>query len=425
MCYGQKTIAIPQDFVEINPPIVNSDEWFLLNKNINSFEININDGNLDIRKTWMKNKHELKIPTGTLYGTAGGEWGGLLIYVPFTDPKKQIEIEFANITSIFLYKNQIYITAALNYWNATGVMYKLNIEEEKRFIYEKVFDFEDVPLALTVYNDNLLIATEKNLYIVNDFKKELILENTCWNGLYPNSIAVIDENNVFVGMKGGIARLNLETRTMRFYKNVKISEQECDNDNKAGLANHINRLIRYPIMDYANNIEGTSIYQFDMDSVGKINNIQLVCSSGSLTLDEEAKRVLYNIPRKSLCWNTTQKISIDFKLVDNKIYKEDEIGYNGPQFRGGRSAVLDYIHKNLNYPPEAAEMSVQGKVVCGFIVEKDGTVGMVEILSPLNKYIDAEIVKTIIRMPSWMPGRRAGRPVRVYCLVTVKVELKH
>ena len=426
MCYGQQKMVVPPDFFEVTPPEAYSDAWFRIhNSSNNTFEVKVEDGVLGIRKIRERYTFELKIPSGTLYAYAGGESGGLK-FVPFADPKKQMDMEFATIKSIFLYNNDIYISAG-GFWEPSGALYKLNIEEGKRLTYEKVLDFEDVPLAQAIYNDKLLVVTAKNVYIIDDFKKELLFENTPWNGLVPNSVAVIDEKNIFMGMRGGIAWLDLETRKLRFFANRQSEhseEQDCENNINAELAYEIYSRMKYPMIDYANNIEGYSVYQLDTDSVGRIVNMQLVSSSGSLTLDMEAKRILYEIPRQKLCKNTTQAITINFRLADNIIYKEEEMTYRAPQFPGGRSAALVFIRDNMHYPPEAAEMAIQGKIVCGFVVEKDGTIGMVEVLTPLHRFFDAEVVRVIKRMPLWMPGRRMGRLVRVYCTVAVNVSIK-
>ena len=344
-CYGQGKINIQSDFIEISPPKTYSYDWYISNQ-INN-QVKVNDGTLNIRKICNYIPCELKISTGTLYGLSGGEWGGLLVFVPFTDPKNFIEKVFGNITSIFLFKNEIYIMAAIGFWDATGAIYKLKIEENNNFIYEKVLDFDDVPLAQTIYKDKLLIVTSRNFYIVNDFKKELIVKNTFWGylNLHPNSVAAINDKNVFVGMRGGIAKLNLKTRKLKFYKNTDNLEQGCIDDNSAVL-----------------------------------------------------------------------------ELLDNKIYKEEETNlYSQLQFPGGRAAMLNYIHENINFPPEVAEMGIKGKMVCGFVVENNGKINKVEILKPLNKLMDEEVVRVVKGMPSWTPGRRAGRPIRVYCTIQIDI----
>jgi len=219
VCKGQNDIIIPSEFIEIKPPKVSSNDWYGLNHSNNEFEVKVINSSLIVRKTNEENKCELKIPSGTLYGINNGEWGGKLFFVPSTDSAKSITIKSGNIKFIFSYRNQIYFIEGLAHLGINeGALYKLNIEKNNGFTYGKILVFEDAPEAFTVYNDKILVATHKNFYMVTDFKKELICKDTFWSSLYPNSIAVIDDNNVFIGMRGGIARLDLKKRTLRFYK---------------------------------------------------------------------------------------------------------------------------------------------------------------------------------------------------------------
>ncbi len=66
-----------------------------------------------------------------------------------------------------------------------------------------------------------LIATHENFYIVQEFKTELVFKETFWSSLYPNSIAILDDKNVFIGIRSGIVKLDLIDKTLKFYKNDK------------------------------------------------------------------------------------------------------------------------------------------------------------------------------------------------------------
>jgi hypothetical protein len=101
-----------------------------------------------------------------------------------------------------------------------GALFELHIDE-RPFTYTKLIDFEDAPEALAVYKDQLLVASFRNFYVVQNFKKESIVEDAFWSGLYPNSIAVFDDENVFIGIRGGIVKLDLINRTLKFYKSIQ------------------------------------------------------------------------------------------------------------------------------------------------------------------------------------------------------------
>lgn len=84
-----------------------------------------------------------------------------------------------------------------------------------------------------------------------------------------------------------------------------------------------------------------------------------------------------------------------------------------PEFNGGAKAWSKYMERNLRYPYQAQEESVQGKVFVSFVVEKDGSVTDVKVLKGLGFGCDEEAIKVIKKSPLWKPGKNKGTPVRV------------
>jgi len=204
---------------------------------------------------------------------------------------------------------------------------------------------------------------------------------------------------------------------------MSVAGQNRDNDilsDSTKFAEYIYINMHYPLMDFINNIEGTAVYKFDFDSITGIKDIKIVNSSGSSSLDREGRRLLWQIPKGNEY--PTHEISINFKLADNKIYNASEITEK-PEFPGGDKELLKFLSQNFNWPPEGQEMGIQGRIICGFIVEKDGTINIVEIVSPLEHWFDAEAMRVIKRMPQWTAGKKEGKSVRVYYMLPIIVKL--
>jgi hypothetical protein len=218
---GHTTVTIPKEFVETVPPKAGSDEWYPLNYSDNEFGVKIIDGKLDIKKVNEVNKCELKIPGGTLIGINRGEWGGQLSFKPEDTTKNAIDIKRGNIKFIFRFKDKVYFIEGLAHMGYSGGAIFELITTNNNFTFNKLVDFDDAPEAFTIYKDKFLIATHENFYIVEDFKKDLVFEEMFWSSLYPNSIAAIDDKNVFIGIRSGIVKLDLTTKTLKFYKNDK------------------------------------------------------------------------------------------------------------------------------------------------------------------------------------------------------------
>lgn len=81
-----------------------------------------------------------------------------------------------------------------------------------------------------------------------------------------------------------------------------------------------------------------------------------------------------------------------------------------PEFKGD---VFAYLSKSLKYPIIPQENGVQGKVICQFVVNRDGSITDIEVVRGVDKYLDAEAVRVIKTMPAWKPGKMNGKPVRV------------
>ena len=216
---GQINISIPKLFVETTPPKVGSPKWFHLNYSKNEFGVKNKNGQLEIKKVKENDRCDFQLPQGMLTAIDHGEFGGDLTYYPSDTTKRSVRITGGNIKFIFDFKNKIYFIHGIAHGTYSGgALYELDTTAGQ-FKYQKVLDFEDAPEAFTIYNDKFLIATYENFYIVKDFQKELIFKETFWGGLYPNSIAAFDDKNIFIGMRGGIIKIDLTKKAFKFFKN--------------------------------------------------------------------------------------------------------------------------------------------------------------------------------------------------------------
>ncbi len=94
-----------------------------------------------------------------------------------------------------------------------------------------------------------------------------------------------------------------------------------------------------------------------------------------------------------------------------------------PQFKGGLEEFGKYLGSAIQYPIDAREYSIQGKVVVSFVVEKDGKVSDVKVSKTVSSSIDAEAVRVIKDSPRWIPGTQFGRNVRVVYDVPINFAL--
>ena len=95
-----------------------------------------------------------------------------------------------------------------------------------------------------------------------------------------------------------------------------------------------------------------------------------------------------------------------------------------PTFPGGTTELMKYIGEHLKYPPIAAENGTQGKVICRFVIGKDGQVRDVTIARSLDPYCDKEAIRVIKSMPKWIPGKQNGKAVAVNFTVPIVFKLQ-
>ncbi|MCC8154827.1 MAG: energy transducer TonB, partial [Tannerellaceae bacterium] len=84
-----------------------------------------------------------------------------------------------------------------------------------------------------------------------------------------------------------------------------------------------------------------------------------------------------------------------------------------PEFPGGDSEMLKFISRSIKYPVIAQENGIQGRVVCTFTVNQDGSVVDAEVVRGFDPSLDKEALRVIGTMPKWKPGKQRGKAVRV------------
>ena len=96
-----------------------------------------------------------------------------------------------------------------------------------------------------------------------------------------------------------------------------------------------------------------------------------------------------------------------------------------PEFPGGQQALFKYLSENVKYPMIAQENGIQGRVICQFVVNKDGSIVDVEVVrSGGDPSLDKEAIRVIKSMPKWKPGKQRGKAVRVKYTVPVNFKLQ-
>ena len=146
-----------------------------------------------------------------------------------------------------------------------------------------------------------------------------------------------------------------------------------------------------------------------------------------LAMSEKPERVHFDVP--------------DFTNGENQVYpiptksKDPNMLFHGetpvydvaeymPEFPGSAVALFEYLSRNIKYPVVAEENGIQGRVVCQFVVEKDGSITDVRVVKSVDPSLDKEAQRVVKSMPRWIPGKQNGSAVRVKYTVPVTFRLQ-
>lgn len=224
--------------------------------------------------------------------------------------------------------------------------------------------------------------------------------------------------------------------------------------------------VKYPEKAKDEEISGRVFISFVIEKDGSVSNVKVLRGIGG-GCDEEAVRVISSMPKwkpgkqKGEAVRVSYQIPIMFKLgqtndeykttVKTVIAGDDEHSWkastvtvpdenmkdkmkpnaNGvyqiveemPSFPGGDQKLMEYIANNINYPQEARDKGIEGRVFIRMVIEKDGSVSNVKVLRGIGGGCDEEAERVIKSMPKWKPGMMKGEPVPVSYQIPINFKL--
>ncbi len=201
--------------------------------------------------------------------------------------------------------------------------------------------------------------------------------------------------------------------------------------------------LNYPREAVDNEIQGLVVYDFVVELDGTLSDFEIMHRAHPL-LDAEALRIIQSMPRwrpavyKGNNVRARQYVPMYFKLNKNaggsytsstaQTRKQMPIDPNEeiftivdvmPQFVTGEEGLGRFIGEFLKYPSQARENNIEGRIVCSFIVRKDGTVSNIEVVNGLDHELDNEALRVLSMMPKWTPGRNDNQAVSVKCILPI------
>jgi len=98
-----------------------------------------------------------------------------------------------------------------------------------------------------------------------------------------------------------------------------------------------------------------------------------------------------------------------------------------PQPKEGLQNFKNYILKEFKISKKMDKRSLKGKIICSFIVEKDGSFSDIKVLEHPGCGTAKEAIRVLQKYSSnykWIPRIQAGRYVRQFKEIAIVLDLK-
>src|SRR5690606_21611049 len=94
-----------------------------------------------------------------------------------------------------------------------------------------------------------------------------------------------------------------------------------------------------------------------------------------------------------------------------------------PTYPGGIDKFRQEVGQNLEYPQEAIDAGIRGKIELSFVIGKDGEIKDVKVIKDLNYGTGQAAVNALKGTKKWSPGIAYGFPAEVRYILPIRLDL--
>lgn len=182
---------------------------------------------------WYPEMPVFKVNDGWIVGTIeapGAITGHILWYS--NDCNDKYLISGDRVIQFIRYNNDLYaLTGFSGYSIYDGKIIVIH-KVDGRWEADRHIRLTQPPLAATFTGkDKMLVVTTRELINIHNDVREIIFMNDCWEGLRPNSVALDSDNNIYIGMEQGVAKIisgSGGTEIVWLVPNNKILEDDVE-----------------------------------------------------------------------------------------------------------------------------------------------------------------------------------------------------
>lgn len=209
------------------------------------------------------------------------------------------------------------------------------------------------------------------------------------------------------------------------------------------------REVKYPGEALEKQLGGRVICSFIVGKDGKVYDASILRGVHPL-LDAEAMRVIQSMPAWTPGEKKGEKVAVQYTVpvnfsletpgtaarqpvpqLEKELFAGEDpsrpvyrVAEEMPRYPGGDEALIEFIARHVKYPEDAMKAGRQGRVICAFIVEADGSMSNIQVMRGIHPSLDKEAMRVLSTFPRWTPGKVKGKPVRVAFTVPITFRLQ-
>ena len=126
--------------------------------------------------------------------------------------------------------------------------------------------------------------------------------------------------------------------------------------------------------------------------------------------------------------DTTIAITIPIVLNESANENNDDGHWfvdENASFQGGDLNKFSmWVAENIQYPADASESKVTGKVIVQFSINKNGSICNIKIIRNVHPALDAEVIRVLKKSPKWKPARNGEETVKQIFVIPVVFTLQ-
>lgn len=123
-----------------------------------------------------------------------------------------------------------------------------------------------------------------------------------------------------------------------------------------------------------------------------------------------------------------EEIAVVEDVKDEVVEKEEEgvwfVEENASFMGGDLNTFSTWVSEHIQYPAQASEAGITGKVIVQFSVNREGKVVGAKVIRSVHPSLDNEAIRVIMTSPKWQPAKQSGNAVKQNYVIPISFTLQ-